>query len=266
MNKNSSHGTLMEKKIPISVCIITKNEEEKLPKCLESVKWASEVIVVDDFSSDRTYKICESYKNARFFQNEFTGFGFQKNYAVSKAKSEWILNIDADEEVNDTLREEILRAIQLDTNFAAYSIRRKNLWFGKYYIDSYPGVIRLFKKINNKFSKTFVHEKLITEGRVGKLQNFIIHKPKSHEKFIYHYQTYVIKYGKLAAKDYFKRGVRINVINAVWKLIFLPYLIFIREYFLKRRIKLGKTGFYISFCSSLCYYYAYFYLIKLQRN
>ncbi len=266
MNKNYSSGKLLKREIPLSVCIITKNEEKKLPKCLESLRWASEVIVVDDFSIDNTYNICKSYKNVRFFQHKFTGFGIQKNCVISKAENDWILNIDADEEVSPALKDEIIRIIKKDTNYNAYSIRRKNLWFGRYYIDRYPGVVRLFRKCNSKFNESHVHEKLITEGRIGRLYNLIIHKPKSHEKLRDHYQTYVVKYGKLAAKDYFQRGVRINIRNAIWKLVFIPFLIFIRELFLKRKIKIGKAGLYISICSSLCYYYAFFCLIKLQRN
>lgn len=249
----------------LSVCIITKNEEEKLPTCIRSVQWAREVVIVDDFSSDTTPDICRAYPNLRYYAHRFEGFGLQKDYAISLARNEWVLNIDADEEVTSPLREEIIRVLKEDNPFSAFRIRRKNLWFGRYYTDSYPGALRLFRKNKGKFHG-YVHEKVEIEGPIGQLEGLLLHKPKSFETFNNHYETYAVKYGQLAALDYLKRGERVTLINALWKIVLLPLLAFMRNYFIKRYYRLGKAGLYIAFCSSLCYQKAYLNLVHIQRK
>lgn len=94
----------------LSVVIITLNEEAKIKDCLESVKWADEIIVVDSWSQDKTVEVATEY-TPRVYQRKFTGFGDQKNYASSKAEGDWILSIDADERVTAELREEIQRTL-----------------------------------------------------------------------------------------------------------------------------------------------------------
>jgi len=94
----------------ISAVIITKNEEDRIKDCLESVKWADEIIIVDSFSADRTVEICRGYTN-KIFQREMKGFGEQKQFAVEQAASDWILSIDADEVVTEGLRDEIQKVL-----------------------------------------------------------------------------------------------------------------------------------------------------------
>lgn len=236
-----------------------------MPSCLKSAMWAPEVIVVDDFSTDNTPKICLEFKNVQYLTNQFIGFGNQKNYAVSKAKNDWILNIDADEEVTSELKHEIQSALLESNPYSAFYVRRKNLWFGKYYTDSYPGPIRLFKKTHGHF-RGYVHEKVEIIGKIGQLNRLLLHKPKSFESLREHYDTYAVKYAKFAAMDYLDRGERVTAMNAVWKIIFLPLLVFIREYVLKKRFILGKVGLYTSLCSSICYHKAYINLITYQKD
>lgn len=257
---------MSNKRIPISVCIITKNEEQKLPTCLKSIQWAPEVIVVDDYSSDGTRKICRNFKNVKYSTRKFDGFGMQKNYAISLASNDWILNIDADEEVTPELQTEISSIVGEINTYSGYCVRRKNLWFGKYYTDSYPGILRLFRKSRGRYNDSYVHEKVQVGGEVGQLEALLVHKPRSFENFKNHYTTYTIRYGKLAAKDYFQRGERITGLNVIWKVFLVPYLVFIREYILKKKLLQGKSGFYISLCSSLCYHKANVYLAKIQHH
>ncbi|NCA26972.1 MAG: glycosyltransferase family 2 protein, partial [Methylophilaceae bacterium] len=94
----------------LSVIIITKNEAHSIQACLESVSWADEIIVVDSESEDQTVSICENY-GAKVFEQEWLGFGKQKNYALSKAKGDWILSVDADERVTSALEIEIKQKI-----------------------------------------------------------------------------------------------------------------------------------------------------------
>ncbi|UCH20139.1 MAG: glycosyltransferase family 2 protein [Deltaproteobacteria bacterium] len=250
--------------LPLSVCIITKNEQDKLPLCLRSIQWAPEVIVVDDFSSDNTPDICHRFKNVSYSTRKFEGFGIQKNYALDLAANEWVLNIDADEIVTDGLQTEIRDVVSRKTPFSGFFIRRKNLWFGKYYTDSFPGSLRLFRKHNGRFNQGYVHERVLLNGECGQLNGLLIHEPESYESFKKHYQTYVIEYGKLAARDYQQRGDRVTGLNAIWKIMLIPGLVFLREYFLKRKFMRGKAGLFVSVCSSICYHKAYVNLSRIQ--
>jgi len=251
-------------RIPLSVCIITKNEERRLQACLESVKFASEIIIVDDYSTDATREICRSHNNVRFFSNRFQGFGQQKCYAVSLAQHDWVLSVDADEEVTTQLSIEIVEAINSNNSHSGYFVRRKNLWFGKYYLDDYPGVLRLFRKSCGKFQKNYVHERVVLEGAAGQFEGVLLHHPASFESFKAHYLTYVLKYGDLAARDYVALGRRISAFNAVWRIVGLPVAVFIKKYVFGRAFLKGRAGLYVSICSAMCYSLAYLKVFKYQ--
>ena len=161
----------------MSACIITRNEQKKLPLCLSSLRWVPEVIVVDDYSSDDTPNICHSFKNVRFATHKFEGFGIQKNYALLLAANDWVLNVDADEIVTSELQIEIEDVLTGDTPFSGFFVRRKNLWFGRYYTDSMPGALRLFRKSTGRFNQGYVHESVILDGQCGQLNGLLLHKP-----------------------------------------------------------------------------------------
>lgn len=252
--------------IPLSVCIIVKNEEEKLPQCLASVQWVPEVIVIDDFSTDRTPQICQSFKNVRCGTRKFDGFGFQKAYAVSLVSNDWVLNIDADEIVTPELKEEILQSVLRGTSCVGFKMRRKNLVFGQYQVDTYPGTLRLFRKDSGNYRPDYVHERVEVNGPIGQIESFLLHHPRSFETFADHYETYVLKYGRLAALDYRERGRQVTILNALWLIVLLPLMVFLREFLVKRKFMLGKAGVIVSVCSAMCYHKAYWYLIKLQRE
>jgi glycosyltransferase involved in cell wall biosynthesis len=253
-------------KLSLSACIITRNEQKKLPLCLSSLRWVPEVIVVDDYSSDDTPNICHSFKNVRYSTHKFEGFGIQKNYVLNLAANDWVLNVDADEIVTPELQIEIKDVLTGNTPFSGFFVRRKNLWFGRYYTDSLPGALRLFRKSEGRFNQGYVHESVILDGKCGQLNGLLLHKPESFETFKKHYQIYALKYGKLAAKDYLQRGERITIWNALWKIILIPGLVFLREYFIKRKFLRGKAGLFVSLCNSICYHKAYLDLLNIQKN
>jgi len=127
---------------PISVLIFTLNEELNLPACLDSLDWCEDVVVIDSFSTDRTLDICQRY-HVRYFQNEFTGFGDQRNYALENVdlKHDWILILDADERVAPMLAAELTRlAESAPLEVGAYRIRRRFYLWGKWlrYSSLYP--------------------------------------------------------------------------------------------------------------------------------
>ncbi len=173
----------MEKKISVSVVIIVKNEEKRITACLESVKWADEIIVVDDMSTDSTVKIARQYTN-KIFQRKMDIEGVHRNYAYSLARNEWILSLDADEVVSPELKEEITNVINEPADFIVFAIPLRN-YIGDYWVrwgGWYPAYKdRLFKKGRFRYEEVGVHPRVIYDGRCGRLKGDIIHY--SYENF-----------------------------------------------------------------------------------
>lgn len=160
----------------LSVVIITKNEEERIGVCLESIKWANEIIVADNGSSDRTVEIAKEFTNKVF---KFNGLTFDeiRNKATEKTTGKWILYIDADERVLAPLREEIKQIIN-SAKYDAFAISRRNIIFGEEvrYGPFFPDwVIRLVKKENYQGWIGKVHEYLKFKGELGYTTNSMLH-------------------------------------------------------------------------------------------
>ncbi|MCK5022702.1 MAG: glycosyltransferase family 2 protein [Candidatus Aenigmarchaeota archaeon] len=170
----------------VSVVVLTLNEEENLQDCLESVKWADEIVIVDSFSTDKTINIAKKYK-CKIYQKSFDGFGQLKNYAISKASHKWILNMDADERIPKDLRKEIENALS-DEKYNGYYFPRKS-YIGRKWLKGagqYPSYqLRLFRKDKGKFENAIVHERVNMDGEIGYMKNDMIHYNfKSWSSFI----------------------------------------------------------------------------------
>ena len=161
----------------LSVTIITKNEEKNIGRCLESLKWADEIVVVDTSSTDRTVEICRQHTE-KIFSESWHGYGKQKNICAMHAKNRWILNIDADEVVTSTSAEEIQKVLKEGPQHSAYQFPRKNYFgdrwvrFGGWYPDQ---ILRLYNKEKVSFSESQVHEKLVPSENAGYLKNALMH-------------------------------------------------------------------------------------------
>jgi glycosyltransferase involved in cell wall biosynthesis len=165
----------------LSVVISAYNEEKKIAKCLESVDFADEIVVVDNSSLDKTSEIASKYTKHIYKQkNDPSAIDLQKNFGFSKATGDWVLSLDADETVSKELAGEIKSVINNQkSETSGYMIPRKNFIFGEWikHTGWYPDFqLRLFKKGRGKFSQRHVHEKLNVEGEIGKLENHIIHQ------------------------------------------------------------------------------------------
>lgn len=164
----------MENKL-ISVVVLSKDEESNIGKCLESVDWADEVIVVDDESTDKTVEIAKKYTPCVYI-NKKDDFASQRNFALQKVNNDWVFFVDADERITDELKDEILLSIKKD-EFDGFYIPRKSITFGKWIKNMgwYPNhILRLFKKEKGRFLNK-VHELAEVNGRIGYLQNPIFH-------------------------------------------------------------------------------------------
>ena len=176
--KADSHTAASGTRPSLSVVIITLNEERKLRECLESVKWADEIIVMDSHSGDRTAEIARQYTQ-KVYQHDFTGDGPMRNLGIDKAVGQWILTIDADERVTPELRQEIESTL-LDPKASAYYIPRKAHFLGRWmkHCGWWPNyVLRLFRKDCGRYDEHLAHAKVVTKDKTGKLRSPFLHYP-----------------------------------------------------------------------------------------
>ena len=245
----------------LSVVIITRNEEVNLPRCLESVKWADEIVIVDSASTDRTLEIAREY-GARIFSPEWRGFGPAKQEGVERAEGEWILSVDADEVVVPELAHEIREATENSADIAGYYVPRRTQFLGRwiYHCGWYPDpVLRLFRKANGSFNDSVVHEKVELNGKVARLQHDLLHY--SYRSLDSYFDKFN-RYTTLAAVEAHRRG-RCSGVN---RIVFKPLACFIKHYVLKRGFLDGLEGLIISVLSSCYVMVKYAKLRELARN
>jgi glycosyltransferase involved in cell wall biosynthesis len=166
----------MAEQAKLALIVITRNEEELIGQCLRSASICGELIVVDSFSTDRTVEIARQ-SGARVYQREFTGYIAQKQFALERAASEWVLSLDADEQLTHGLRREIEAAIDGPHPAAGYEIRRILYHLGHYYTRGlYPDYhLRLFRREAAHFGGREPHAKAIVNGEVRRLSAPILH-------------------------------------------------------------------------------------------
>ncbi len=231
----------------LSVVIITYNEEANIERCLKSVLWADEIVVVDSFSSDATVDICRRYTE-KVFQMEWQGYGGQKNLAAQKASHSWILNLDADEEVSVESEREIRALLEGKPDFPAYDFPRKN-YFGERwvrYCGWYPDrIIRLYDKMRAHFSEGRVHEKVEAVEGVGSLK-----EPLLHHSFrdMADYIARQNRYSTLSAQDRFERKGAVGI----GRILLGPPWVFLKVYFLRQGFREGRLGFFLA--ASMAFY------------
>lgn len=230
----------MGQAMKLSVTIITLNEEQAIGACLASVAWADEIIVVDSGSTDRTEEICKSFPKVRFYHQDWLGYGSQKNLAADYAINDWILNVDADEQVSSELRHSI-ESVSRGT-FSAARMAREN-YFGKRWIKHcgwYPDyTTRLYDRKLCRFSTRAVHESLEHDGRLATLNGNLIHRTYTD---ISDYLKRMDKYSSLAASEMQKSGKTAGMLEITFK----PLATFIKMYVIRKGFLDGWSGFVLS--------------------
>lgn len=225
--------------LSLSVVIITKNEESCIRRCLESVKWADEIIVYDNNSSDRTVDICKEYKAQVFITEDWPGFGLQKNRAIEKASFDWILSLDADEWLSEATQEEIQNLLKNKPPLPGYYLRRANYFCGKVirYGDwGKDKVLRLFNRQFGKMTTDIVHECVRVNGKVGLLKNPVFHD--SFENF-HDAINKMNRYTSLTAETRQAKGKRSSLTRA----LVASTWVFLRSFFFRRGFLDGRLGF-----------------------
>jgi glycosyltransferase involved in cell wall biosynthesis len=192
--------------LSLSVVIITFNEEANLARTLASVAWADEIVVVDSGSTDRTREVAESFR-AKFCVEPWKGFAAQKNSALAKATGDWILSLDADEEVEPSLADEIRTVLAANPSVAGFWISRKNFFLGRWIRHGgfYPDPkLRVIRRGAGKFEERLVHEDLRVDGTTASLQHHLLHHAYPT---IEDYLEHMNRYSSLGAEMAAARGV-----------------------------------------------------------
>jgi glycosyltransferase involved in cell wall biosynthesis len=225
----------------ISVAIITKNEEANIRACLESVRWADDIVVVDSGSTDRTLQILGEFP-ARVYTEEWQGFARQKNSAIAKARREWILSLDADERVPEKLQEEIARVLNSDSPADGYFLARKNYFLGRWIrrCGWYPDHnLRLFRKERGRFEEREVHERVTVQGRVAYLR-----EPLEHHTYrtLSDFLQRLDRYSSLGAREMRREGRPFRHRD----LLLRPPWTFLQMYLFRGGFLEGYFGFLLS--------------------
>ena len=245
----------------LSAIIIVKNEAEHIDRCLASLDFVDEIIVLDSGSEDNTVAMCKAYTE-KVFVTDWPGFGPQKNRALAKAQSDWVLSIDADEWVTTDLRTEILTLLQQDIiPCQAYQTPRLSYFCGQLirhgdWRSDCP--VRLFERTSAEFSDHMVHESVQVSGKIGKLHAVLEHDAfKNPEEVI----NKMNLYSSLWAQSAWQRGKHARLHTAVTHGLWT----FLRGYFLFRGFLDGKMGFVLAVSNAQGCYYRYLKLSLLSK-
>jgi len=254
---------MITKKEQLTALVITYNEIGYIEKCIESVSFADEIIVVDSFSTDGTYEYLKGNPKVKVIQNPFENFTAQKSFALKQAKNDWVLFLDADEIVSDALQKEITKTVSSDTEIAAFwfyrqfMFKNEKLNFSGWQTDKN---YRLFRKSKAVFSDCkIVHETLDVDGTSGILKEKLTHYCyKNYED----YKGKMLKYGRLKAIESFYKEKKFSyammVVKTGWK--------FFNHYILRLGILDGKKGFTICYLNSLGVLERYKELKRLEQK
>jgi len=257
---NTAVATPADDKLPLTVAIIALNAGAQIGPCLASVEFADEILVVDSGSTDATVEICRRH-GARVETREWLGFGRQKQHAVSMARNDWVLCLDADERVTEELARGIRKALSGRT-YHAYRMARRNRFLGRWLAhgEGYPDwSLRLFHRAYASWSNDEVHEAVLTTSQVGSLDGDLLHD--SAEDI----STYLAKqnrYTSLHAQALYKQGVRAGY----WRLLASPLTRFVKFYFVRAGFLDGGPGFahVVIGCNNT--FQKYLKLIELQKS
>jgi len=239
--------------VSISVVVITKNEQASIGRCLASIRWADEIVVVDSGSTDLTVDLCRATAAKITVTSDWPGFGSQKNRALDLATGDWVLSLDADEWVTPALAAEIGSAIARSDAPAGFELPRLSSFCGRAMRHSgwWPDyVARLFQRGRARFSEDLVHERLVVDGRVARLT-----EPLQHESFrsLEEVIDKMNRYSSLGARMRAERGKGGSVAGAVAHGIWA----FLRTYLLRAGFLDGREGFVLAVANAEGTYYRY---------
>lgn len=262
-NKPSETYGQLEKRggASLSVIVITKNEEAVIRRCLESVQWAEEIIMVDSGSTDRTLQIAEELNAKTYVTSDWQGPGPQRNRAIAHATQDWILALDADEWVSPELRDEI-QAVLKDPGQEAYRIPRLSSYCGRFMRHGgwWPDyVTRLFRRGSARYSDGLVHDHLLVEGSTGTLKHHLLHEAFCNlEEVLGKINDYSTPGAIMLDQKNRRASLSTAVGHGLW--------IFFRTYVLRAGFLDGREGFMLAISNAEGTYYKYLKLMLLSNK
>lgn len=247
-------------KLPVSLVIITLNEERNIERCIRSVPFASEIVVVDSGSTDKTLEIAKGL-GATVHHYPWQGFGIQKAKATELSHNDWVLNLDADEALSPELAQEIMEKWQSLDPRVGYEMPRKSYHLGRWIMHGgwYPDAqLRLFNRQHSGWQKVPIHEKV----EAAEKQRF--KKPLLHWVFknISHQVITNDRYSSLQAEDHIRKGKKFSLL----KLVIKPWVKFIECYFLKLGFLDGFAGFVIAVGAAYSVFLRWVKIWELQKK
>lgn len=228
---------------PLSVIIPTLNESMNIREAMSTVDWADEIIIVDSYSTDGTADIAKKL-GATVFERSYSGPADQKNWAIPRARNEWVLLLDADERLTPELTAEIKTVLEAETiPYDCFRVARQNYFLGKKV--NYSGwrgdtVIRLIRRDRCRYDDRQVHEEISTEGlQVGQFKNKLLHYTFRDSN---HYLDKIRRYGEWSALDHLEQTPKVTGFHLFVK----PLYRFFKHYVLQRGFLDGQVGLIIS--------------------
>ena len=262
----------------ISVLILTYNESINIKRCLSSLQWSDDIVILDSYSDDNTREISEEFK-VRFFQRTFDNYSKQRNFGINKInyKNKWLLMVDADEVVSLSLKKEIFDVLSdPSTNKSLYYMRRKDYFWGKWikHSSGYPTWFGRLMKIGHVVVKRSINEEYETTEPVGFLQHHLGHYPfsKGLDYWIERHNKYstlesvIYKKEKNRLLDFFTLNPvrrRKAIKHFVYNLPARPLVYFFVIYFLRKGFLDGSAGFHFCMLKTV---YEYFICCKIKDN
>ncbi len=232
---------LTKNSIPkITALITTYNEEKNIEKCIKSIEWADEILVIDSFSTDNTITICENL-GATVLKRKYNYAADQKNWATPQATHPWIILLDADEIADSGLEEEVKAILKTRPKFTAYWIQRKNYFLGKEVLFcgwQNDRVVRFFHRDTHRYEDKMVHEEIKASSPFGTLKSKIIHHTTSDLRA---YSQKIERYAHYAAQEFIRNNKRITAFDLYIK----PAFKFLNSYIFRGGIFDGKIGWII---------------------
>jgi len=230
----------------ISACVLTFNEERKIERCLKSISWCDEIVVMDSFSTDRTLEICRRYTE-RVYQHEWMGYVGQRNLIRDLAAHPWILFLDSDEEVSPQLRVEIMAEFERGTSdVVGYEFPRQVYFVGKWirHGEWYPDIkLRLFRKAYGRTEGQEPHDRVAVRGRVKRLKGALWHYTYDDVRDCI---DTLNRFSSITAQQRFVKGGRCGWTDVTIR----PFLRFLKGYILKRGFLDGAHGFMIAYINA----------------
>jgi glycosyltransferase involved in cell wall biosynthesis len=245
----------------LAVTVISKNEVDFIGICLDSVKWADEIIVVDSGSTDGTVELCRGYTD-KIMLTDWPGFGPQKNRALAMATSEWVLSLDADEQVSPELKQEILSVISAPGDYVAFDLPRRSSYCGRRIRHSgwWPDyVTRLFRRGSARFSNDLVHERLIVNGHIGRLREPLIHVAFENLEDVLGTMN---RYSTMGARMMHDRAKKATMATALLH----GFWSFFHTYVVRAGFLDGREGFMLAISNAEGTYYKYLKLLLLTER